>query len=190
MSKTRLGGQPTFNPYDQPPAPEGEAHEFTQREVKEYKGLKIKPKKQDENKPKSERLLKEEAKERMNNIADRIVEDRANRNKRMIKLVKDILSQINDKTLKRNKTPIAEAIETDTRKGLVDLAIETNNDDTEDFADMGSIALISLLLKLLMNTRDRINDLEYFIGGQSREIEVLKTQLKNGRDSKGGSDGS
>lgn len=69
---------------------------------------------------------------------------------------------ISSKELEENKGPNRLAVEKSIVDDLISFAIETNVDETEK-EGMGSIYLISLMMKVLMKQKDRINQLEYQI---------------------------
>jgi len=66
-----------------------------------------------------------------------------------------------DKTLPQNRNMFADEAETEMLQGMVQLGIEINNDPLEDNNGMGSLTLITCLLKTALAQRDRLNQLEY-----------------------------
>lgn len=69
---------------------------------------------------------------------------------------------IADKTLKSNKTFALEGIEKEFLSNILKFSEKLNNDEDEN-EGIGSLYLISLLLKSTLFYRDRINELEYEI---------------------------
>lgn len=67
---------------------------------------------------------------------------------------------LDDKKLSNNKTDTDFSIEKEILGKLVDLGISINIDENEQ-EGMGSIALITLLLKCILLQRDKINELEF-----------------------------
>lgn len=67
---------------------------------------------------------------------------------------------INDKTLKRNKTIFSKEVEKELLTNLINISIEINNDPLEK-EGMGSLALITILLKTVLMQKDKINELEF-----------------------------
>jgi len=69
-------------------------------------------------------------------------------------------SMILDSTLSENKTSKSKDEEKFVCENLVNLASKMNNDENQEMC-VGSVGLISLLLKMLLLQRDEINDLKY-----------------------------
>lgn len=67
---------------------------------------------------------------------------------------------IRTKTLKENKSPIESSVEAETVQGLVQMALKLNNDQTQP-EGIGSVGVITLLLKSVLAQRDIINNLEF-----------------------------
>lgn len=98
---------------------------------------------------------------------------------RAFTLGKTFIELISDKTLIENKGSIAQNAENQVVSDLAKLAIDMNNDETQD-EGMGSIGLVVLLFKTVLSQRNRINALEYklqkiektSVSVQSRDPEV------------------
>jgi len=73
------------------------------------------------------------------------------------KQYKDLLD---NKTITDNKTFLAESKEKEIIGKLINYAVKINTDQNE-LEGMGSVALITLLLKCVIKMRDRYNDIEY-----------------------------
>lgn len=80
---------------------------------------------------------------------------------------------LEDKTLDFNKAQSSSEEENLVIRDMVNLAIEINTDELE-LEGMGSIGVITLLLKMLLLQRDKINKLEYVCSTFDKEIKALK----------------
>lgn len=78
----------------------------------------------------------------------------------------ELASQFNkamaDKTLAVNRNPFQKNVEKEILTKMIQLAIDINNDPSEDDG-MGSLSWITLLLKTCFSQRDKINSLEHSI---------------------------
>lgn len=75
-------------------------------------------------------------------------------------LSKQFLKLISDKTLKQNKSLFDADIEKEVVAQMIKLASDINNDPAEQ-EGIGSLSWITILLKVVLSQRNRINDLEY-----------------------------
>jgi len=66
-----------------------------------------------------------------------------------------------DKTVPQNRSIFGAEAETEMLQGMIQLGIEINNDPIEENNGMGSLTLITCLLKTALAQRDRLNELEY-----------------------------
>ncbi len=105
--------------------------------------------------------------------ADKYVGELKDRNKRAFDLAKQFMDVMKDKTLPENKSVIVQDIEREVKNKLLQLSIEINNDENEENDGMGSLAIISLLLKTVMLQRDSINLLEY-------KLKTLEKKMSSG----------
>ena len=178
----RLKGQPVApNPIDQPQeAPDTSGMRGLEgRDVKELravKGINLK-RKGDIPQKKSPNQLKREAEERFNQLAEKAVESRESRNKEMFEAAQAMVDMIKDKTLKKNISHSMEENQNAVRKKLVDLAFQTNNDELEQYDGMGSVALISLMLKMFLVQRDRMNDQEFLIQKLKERFVEMRQEI-------------
>lgn len=85
-------------------------------------------------------------------------------------------SLIDNKTLQENKGPLQSDLEKEVISKLLEYAIEMNTDEDQR-EGMGSIALATLLIKILLRFRDRLNNLEYKLEQQSKYIQSLEDKL-------------
>jgi hypothetical protein len=86
---------------------------------------------------------------------------------------------ISDKTLRQNKNIFDTEVEKELLTKMAQLATEINNDRTEA-EGMGSLAWISLLLKISFYQRDRINHLEYSLLQMEKKLAALDKLNKSG----------
>lgn len=77
---------------------------------------------------------------------------------------------IKDKTIKENKSPIEASVEAETVQGLVKLALKLNNDQTQP-EGIGSVGVITLLLKAVLAQRDIISSLEFKVSQLEKQIK-------------------
>lgn len=128
--------------------------EAPEEEGPSLKGLKIGNNKSSVNKrTQSKEEFEQRAQEAVGNIQDR--------NKYAMELAQKFLGLVKDKTLFKNKSPLALDVERELTNKLITFAIEVNNDEAELNNDMGSVALLTLLLKITLLQRDQINELSY-----------------------------
>jgi hypothetical protein len=69
---------------------------------------------------------------------------------------------VGDSILEENKTELSKSVEKDIVNKLINLASEMNSDENQP-EGIGSIALITLMLKICLSQRDSINELKYKI---------------------------
>lgn len=77
---------------------------------------------------------------------------------------------ITDKTLPQNRNIISRESEKELLQNMIQLAIEINN-DTNEQEGMGSLTMITCLLKTSLSQRDRINELEYAVSQMQKKME-------------------
>lgn len=77
-----------------------------------------------------------------------------------------------DKTHPQNRNMFNAEAETEMLQGMIQLAIEINNDPLEDNNGMGSLTLITCLLKTALSQRDRLNELEYAYFSLQKKLET------------------
>jgi hypothetical protein len=111
--------------------------------------------------------------------ADEYMDERTDRNKRALDLAKQFISLLNDKTLPQNRGLMNNDVEQEVKKNLIQLAMDANNDENEPNEAMGSIALISLLLKTTLIQRDFINTLEYKALSLEKKVVQLEQKLSS-----------
>ncbi len=106
------------------------------------------------------------------------IQDASNSYKiRGMELSSEFLRVLNDKTLKQNKSIFAKDLEKEVINKLLQLSIEINNDASEQ-EGMGSLAVITLLLKVVLLQRDKINELDYTVSDLNKKIDAIIDTLK------------
>lgn len=81
---------------------------------------------------------------------------------------------LKDKTLVENQSPIQKNFRKEVLEDMLNFAINLNNDDMEEQNDMGSVALISILLKSNLALKDFANKLEYDIKQLQTKIALIE----------------
>lgn len=105
-------------------------------------------------------LPKKPSQEEFEKKVDDIQNKYSDYKKRASELTSEFFKIISDKTLKQNKNIFSKEYEKEILTKMVQLAIEINNDQIEK-EGMGSLALITQLMKICLLQRDKINDLEF-----------------------------
>jgi hypothetical protein len=143
-----------------------------QKDVKAVRGVKLSNKK--EQQLESKKKEKEEYLKKFDQKADRTVEIHNKKTQSIIDSVSKFMKVVADKTLPQNKGIIGEEVESEIRQKLMELALEMNNDENEEDYGKGSIIVLTVLLKVILNYRDRINALEY-------NLDLLKKESNGSR---------
>ena len=89
--------------------------------------------------------------------------------KKAYDLGKVFVQILDDKTLVANKSLMAKDLERESLQNLIKLGMEMNADENQP-ESMGSIGMITLLLKGVIMQRDKINSLEYRVLGLEKKI--------------------
>lgn len=84
---------------------------------------------------------------------------------------------LEDKTLSENKNIFATDVEMETLGGLVALGIDMNTDENET-EGMGSIGLITLLLRCTLIQRDKINASDFKLHTMGNTIKTLEKKIE------------
>jgi hypothetical protein len=90
--------------------------------------------------------------------------------KRAAELFVQFTKAIGDKTLPQNRNMFNIETEKEMLQGMIQLAIEINNDPNEQ-EGMGSLTWITCLFKTCLAQRDRINELEYSLHVLQKKLE-------------------
>lgn len=131
---------------------------------------KILPKHASTQKSMFEGVSKKSQQEALNKKAQEINERGASYKTRMAELVMQFNKMMADKTLKENKNIFSQEMERESLSKLIQLASEINADVVEQ-EGMGSLSLITVLLKMCLAQRDRSNNLEYNISLLQKKME-------------------
>lgn len=99
------------------------------------------------------------------------------RKKEIYELSKSFIGMMKDKTLADNKGPIAQNIERDVIKQLIEVGTALNNDEDQD-EGAGSIGLVTLLMRALLAQRNRINELEFKLDKFEKTIGTASRQAE------------
>ena len=91
--------------------------------------------------------------------------------KRASELFAQYNKTVMDKTLVSNKNVLNIDAERELLQNMIQLAIEINNDPNEQDC-MGSLTVITCLMKINLAQRDRINDLEYSLVQLKKRIDA------------------
>lgn len=94
-----------------------------------------------------------------------------------IKLGQEFNKFFKDKTLPENKGPLEKSFELEIINKLISYAIAVNNDEAEPQDGMGSVAIITLLINVVLRLKDQQNHYEYNHHLLKQEIASLKTQI-------------
>jgi hypothetical protein len=165
----------------QPLAPEPPPQSFPQPKAPTAptKGLKI----QNVNQVEKERQQaeKEQILNSFNAAADKTIEYDTELKKRPAEITQRFMAMAQSKVLKRNKTNVNVSIESQIVKEVISLGMELDNNldprDPNVQFGVGSISLMTMLLNILLNQRDKINDLEYDYKVLKQELTDLKKEL-------------
>lgn len=110
-------------------------------------------------------------------------------NKQAADLFVQFNKTVSDKTLPQNRNVFNMEAEKELLQNMVQLAIDINNDPSEQ-EGMGSLTWIICLFKTVLAQRDRINELEFSLGGVQKKIdsstltEYIKKEISNALDAK------
>ena len=98
-----------------------------------------------------------------------------NYKRKAYELGKSFLKLIEDKTLVNNKSPMAKDIERETMLEVIKLGMDMNADENQP-ESMGSIGVITLILKGIVIQRDKINSLEYKVLDLERKLAEISRE--------------
>lgn len=105
-------------------------------------------------------------------------EDKTNAYKNKIStLAQKYLSIVNDKTLSQNKDLFSKDFEKETISNMIRLAEELNS-NLDELEGTGSLSWITILLKVCLLQRDRINTLEYYLNSFDKRLKSLEIDKK------------
>jgi hypothetical protein len=158
------------------PAPDPNRMGFipTNKEIVATRGVKLKTKaavqkEQDEQERKDYEVRFEEN-------AEKTIKYHDEKSKKAVDIVSRYLKVTEDKTLNRNRGSIANDVEREIRQQIIQLALDMNNDENEPDNGKGSVIVLSVVTKILLTYRDRLNDLEFEVQQLKRELNKLSSQ--------------
>lgn len=111
---------------------------------------------------KSKFAKKIKQKEEFQKAADATISKKVDRNTQAAELVKQFWTLAKSETLEANKGPIEKNLEREIITKLIQFATELNNDENEPYGS-GSVAIITLLLKIVIQLRNDNNQLKFKI---------------------------
>lgn len=114
-------------------------------------------------------LPKKPSADEFNAKVDRIQERDNSYKSRAATLATKFVNFLADKTLKQNKSIFVKEVEKEVLTDMIALAVEINNDPIEK-EGMGSLGWITLLFRISLAQRDRINELEYNLGELNKKF--------------------
>lgn len=106
--------------------------------------------------------------------ADQAMEISNDRKQRAVDLVKQFWNSAKDTTLESEKGPIQKSMEREIVGKLLSFASEMNNDPNESEGS-GSVAVITLLLKIVLHLRDKNNDLMFTVHQLDKKVDKLSS---------------
>lgn len=139
------------------------------KEVVATRGVKLRNKAAE--KIEAEKIERQQYKEKFEKAADRTMKNIEDNNTKAMNVISKFIKMSEDKTLRKNKGAIALDVEKEIRQELIQLVMDFDNDETEDEYGKGSVIAISVLSKIVLNLRDRINDLEYELSNKNTVIK-------------------
>jgi hypothetical protein len=143
------------------------------REVTATRGVKLKNKSAE--KLAQEKKEREEYKARFEDNAEKTVKYHEQQGGRAVQIISRYMKMTEDKTLAQNRGSIANDVEREIRQDLIQLALDLNNDEFEEDNGKGSVVVLSALTKVLLQYRDRINQLEFEIQQMKRASQRVNT---------------
>jgi hypothetical protein len=138
------------------------------KEVTATRGVKIKSKASEQ--AEEEKRAREEYLRSFDERAEQTVKHHNEQGGRAMEAITRFLKMSEDKTLAQNRGTIANDVEREVRQELLQLALDMNNDETEDDNGKGSVVVLSVVTKILMLYRDRMNEMEYEMHQLKREL--------------------
>lgn len=112
-------------------------------------------------------------------VAQKTIDNIQERNQQAALYVRQYVDLIKSKHLPVNTGEIGKKTESAIVDNLRDIAIYINNDESEQSDGMGSVTLLTLLLKVCLLQRNRINELEYrLVEEESRNKDFERRLVK------------
>ncbi len=121
--------------------------------------------------------------------AEEAHEAKTARQQQAFNIGKQFIEVMRDKTLVINKGPLRLDLEREILTKVINLAKEINNDPNEEADGMGCISGMAIIFKSLLDSRDRLNDLEYKLALSEKQntslnskVELLEKKLSSSRE--------
>ena len=146
----------------------------TNKEIVATRGVKLKTKAAVQKEQEAQERKEYEV--RFEENAEKTVKYHDEKSKKAVDLVSRYLKITEDKTLNRNRGSIANDVEREIRQQIIQLALDMNNDENEPDNGKGSVIVLSVVTKILLIYRDRLNDLEFEVQQLKRELNKLSSQ--------------
>lgn len=122
-------------------------------------------------------------KEEFEKRADDVISKIENRKERAVLLSKKFYSIARDTKVESQRGPMEISIEKETVRNLIEFATEMNNDPTEPESS-GSIAVITLLIKVMFFYRDKSNDLSHKVSQLEHKVAQMMSSVSGSKDVK------
>lgn len=107
--------------------------------------------------------------------ANKTIEHYNEQTNKAVDVISRYVSLVKDRTLSRNRNVIAADVEREIREQMINLALDLNNDENEPDNGKGSIVVLTVLAKIILLYRDRLNDLEFEVQQLRRELNKLSS---------------
>lgn len=104
---------------------------------------------------------------------DKILAQEEEQKRLALQLATIFISVIKDKKLDSAKDPVTRDKEKQSVIDLIDFARLINSDEHQE-DNIGTMSLLSTMMRLMIYQRDRLNELEYELHKMSREVSALK----------------
>lgn len=143
------------------------------KEVTAKRGVKLRNKAAEQ--IEEEKRQREEYKRRFDERADATIKHVTEKGDHAVNVISRFLKMTEDRTLSENRGGIANDVEREIRQELIQLALDMNNDETEEDNGKGSVVVLSVVTKILLVFRDRLNRLEYENNQLKNELKKIKT---------------
>jgi hypothetical protein len=143
------------------------------KEVVATRGVKLKNKAAEAKE--NEKKEREEYMRKFDDRAEKTVKYHQEQSSRTLDIISRFFKMSEDKTLSQNRGSIADDVEREIRQQLIQLGIDINNDDNEEDNGKGSIVILSVVTKIILMYRDRLNSLEYEVQNLKRELKMKES---------------
>ena len=159
----------------------------------EYKDLSKQPEtKSGLNKVSSQKSIfegqpRKQTQEQFDQRIKNIQEVASDHKQRMAQLAAQFLKLMADKTLPENKNIFAQDMEREVLINMINLAETIDNDENEPKIGSGTLGWVTILLKMCLAQRDRINQLEYALVTITKSpafVDAINKEISKALDKK------